>query len=188
MTIGLQFFWYCLEFHIYLMCSSSVAQNDNFQSYFDMFCEIESDWECNYLPMPHHFRKICPSLHLGTLLFETFEDLLQYVEKCSYYFCRSYNFFWFIILEKHAFRPFRPILTSVVSVVSLWPSEEDEVTNSNLRFREFVYTIFILLVLNIHFEIIFLFFYISIKQLFSYLIIFSYCWCFEITLVIILFY
>ena len=44
------------------------------------------------------------------------------------------------------------VLTSVVSVVSLRPSEEDEVTSSNFRFREFVDIIY-------HFCIIFSFRY-----------------------------
>ena len=82
------------------------------------------------------------------------------------------------------------VLTSVVLVVSLWPSEEDKVTSLNYCFREFVDIVY-------HFYIIFSFKYTVWNNLrifldFNKALVFIFAhifiwWCFEITLVIILF-
>ena len=89
--------------------------------------------------MSHHARKICPSLHHTALLLETVGDLLQHVEKC-FYWCLVWVItfsglsFWQNMHFVHSVLA----LTSIVLVVLLWPSEEDEITSSNLRFLEFV--------------------------------------------------
>ena len=68
-------------------------------------------------------------------------------------------------------------ITSLVSSISLWPSKEVEEASLISPFEKLStsFIIFIIfLVLNIHFETICLLFSISIKQLFSYLLTFSY--------------
>ena len=44
-------------------------------------------------------------LKLSKIFFNTLKSVLTVALFVT--FCRSYNFFWFIILAKHAFRPFR---------------------------------------------------------------------------------
>ena len=144
--------------------------------------------------MSCHSHKICASLHHGTLFLETFKDLqcIKSVLTGALFvrFCRSYNFsdlsFWLKMHFVHSIL----VLTSAVSVVLLWPSEEDKVTSLNLRFCEFVD-------ITYHFNIIFSFKYTVWKNLRIFLyfnkeVVFIsadifMCWCFEITLVIILF-